>query len=168
MHQRFTEQARLAVTGAQADARALGTSQVGTEHLLLGLMSVPDSSAATALSSLGLTRQAVRAQVIEVSGQAHQAGPAARSGYTERADNVLQLSVREALRLGDNHVGTGHILLALSREPGARAADVLARLGINPAQVRRQVTMLAHRPAPGPVSDREAVTDGGRDGSPAI
>src|SRR5438270_9107152 len=116
----------------------LGHSYIGTEHLLLGLVHEGEGVAATALESLGISLEAVREQVIEIIGQ----GQAAATGhipFTPRAKKVLELSLREAMQLGHDYIGTGHILLGLVREGEGVAARVLRKLGTDLNRVRQQV-----------------------------
>ncbi len=154
MHKRFTDQARQVPALAQDQARLLNHDRLGTEHILLALSRERDGVAGRALGSLGVTPEAVR----EVLGQApgwREADPiAAFPKYTRQAGNVLELSLREALRLGDNQVSTEHILLALIREPGAVAAEVLARMSVDPKRVRQQVLRLRHFVRRSPVPGR--------------
>jgi len=148
MHKRFTGQARHVALLARDEASMLNHDRAGTEHLLLALIVEKEGVAARALESLGVSANAVRGE-LEQPARQEVAGPRALPvRYTRRAENVLELSLREALQLGDNHVGTEHILLALIREPGAAAVQALARLGIDPKQIRQQVLLL--RSAGGP------------------
>jgi Clp amino terminal domain, pathogenicity island component/UvrB/uvrC motif len=143
MFERFTDQARRVVAIAQEEARMLNRTRTGTEHLLLGLVHERDGVAAVALDSLGISPEAVRRQVEEISGQGQEA-PATHPQYTLRAKKVLDLSRREALHLGHNHIGTEHILLGLIREGEGPAVQVLVELGADPGLVRQQVTQLVH------------------------
>jgi ATP-dependent Clp protease ATP-binding subunit ClpC len=131
MHQRFTDQARRAVALAQDEAKAAGSDCVGTAHLLLGLVGA-GGVAAMALESAGMNAGAIRDLAGQMSGQRERAVQGGNLPLTGRAANVLELSLRAALRLGDNHVGTEHILLALMDEPGAAGGEVLVRLGGDP------------------------------------
>ncbi|MGI5242878.1 ATP-dependent Clp protease ATP-binding subunit [Dactylosporangium sp. CA-139066] len=161
MFERFTDRARRVVVLAQEAARTLNHSYIGTEHILLGLLHEGDGVAASALSSLGVSLDAVRLQVEEVIGVGTHA-PAAHIPFTPSAKRVLELALREALRLGHNHIGTEHVLLGLVREGEGVAAQVLARLGVTPNAVRAQVMdgltggMAEHPSAAGP--DRPAVS----------
>jgi ATP-dependent Clp protease ATP-binding subunit ClpA len=132
---------------AQEDARALKHDYVGTEHILLGLIHQGEGVAAQALESLGISLEGVRQQVEEIIGQGQQA-PSGRIPFTQRAKKVLDLSMREALQLGHNYIGTEHILLGLIREGEGVAAQVLVRLGADLDWARQQVVqMLAGRQA---------------------
>ena len=126
MFERFTDRARRVVVLAQEEARMLSHNYIGTEHILLGLIHEGDGIAAKALESLGVSLEAVRAQVEEIIGQGQQA-PSGHIPFTPRAKKVLELSLREALQLGHNYIGTEHILLGLIREGEGVAAQVLAQ-----------------------------------------
>jgi ATP-dependent Clp protease ATP-binding subunit ClpA len=141
MFERFTDRARRVVVLAQEEARLLNHNYIGTEHLLLGLVSESQSVAAKALESLGISLEAVRAQVEEIIGQG-QSAPTGHIPFTPRAKKVLELSLREALQLGHNYIGTEHILLGLIREGEGVAAQVLVTLGADRDRVRQQVIQL--------------------------
>jgi ATP-dependent Clp protease ATP-binding subunit ClpC len=138
LFERFTDRARRVVVLAQEEARLLNHNYIDTEHLLLGLLHEGDGVAATALESLGISLEAVRAQVEEIIGQGERA-PTGHIPFTPRAKKVLELSLREALQLGHNYIGTEHILLGLLREGEGVAAQVLVRLGADLSRVRHQV-----------------------------
>ena len=136
MFERFTDRARRVVVLAQEEARMLSHNYIGTEHILLGLIHEGEGVAAKALESLGISLEAVRAQVEEIIGQGQQA-PSGHIPFTPRAKKVLELSLREALQLGHNYIGTEHILLALlEQEDGS---GVLTGLGITKEQTEREV-----------------------------
>ncbi|MBO3744166.1 ATP-dependent Clp protease ATP-binding subunit, partial [Actinoplanes flavus] len=138
MFERFTDRARRVVVFAQEEARTLNHDHIGTEHLLLGLTRQGEGVAATVLERLGVSLEAVRQQVEEVIGQGRE--PAGgHIPFTPRAKKVLETSLREALQLGHNYIGTEHLLLGLVREGDGVAAQVLARLGADRDQVRRQI-----------------------------
>ena len=141
MFERFTDRARRVVVLAQEEARLLNHNYIGTEHLLLGLIHEAQGVAARALESLGISLEAVRAQVEEIIGQGHSA-PTGHIPFTPRAKKVLELSLREAKQLGHNYIGTEHILLGLVREGEGVAAQVLVRLGADLPRVRQQVIKL--------------------------
>ena len=128
MFERFTDRARRVVVLAQEEARLLNHNYIGTEHILLGLIHEGEGVAAKALESLGISLEAVRAQVEEIIGQG-QSAPTGHIPFTPRAKKVLELSLREALQLGHNYIGTEHILLGLIREGEGVAAQVLVKLG---------------------------------------
>jgi ATP-dependent Clp protease ATP-binding subunit ClpC len=141
MFERFTDRARRVVVLAQEEARLLNHNYIGTEHLLLGLIHESEGVAAKALEGLGISLEAVRAQVEESIGQGQRA-PTGHIPFTPRAKKVLELSLREALQLGHNYMGTEHILLGLLREGEGVAAQVLAAVGADHAEVREQVRWL--------------------------
>jgi ATP-dependent Clp protease ATP-binding subunit ClpC len=139
--ERFTDRARRVVVLAQEEARLLNHNYIGTEHILLGLIHEGEGVAAKALESLGISLEAVRAQVEEIIGHGGQA-PSGHIPFTPRAKKVLELSLREALQLGHNYIGTEHILLGLIREGEGVAAQVLVKLGADLSRVRQQVIQL--------------------------
>jgi ATP-dependent Clp protease ATP-binding subunit ClpC len=126
---------------AQEEARLLNHNYIGTEHILLGLIHEGEGVAAKALESLGISLEAVRSQVVEIIGQGSQA-PSGHIPFTPRAKKVLELSLREALQLGHNYIGTEHILLGLIREGEGVAAQVLQKLGADLHKVRQTVIQL--------------------------
>jgi ATP-dependent Clp protease ATP-binding subunit ClpC len=121
----------------------LNHNYIGTEHILLGLIHEGDGIAAKALESLGISLDAVRQQVEEIIGQGQQA-PSGHIAFTPRAKKVLELSLREALQLGHDYIGTEHILLGLLREGEGLAAQVLVASGLDLNRVRQQVIELLH------------------------
>jgi hypothetical protein len=125
---RFTDRSRQAVAQAQEQARLSGHPEVGTEHLLLGLLADSDSFASRAIAAQGAPLAGVRDAVVAQLGRG-EAGPAEHIPFSAGARKVLALTVREALRLGHNYVGTEHILLALFRGD-ARVTAVLTGLGV--------------------------------------
>src|SRR5690348_2499671 len=141
MFERFTDRARRVVVLAQEEARMLNHNYIGTEHILLGLIHEGEGVAAKALESLGISLEGVRQQVEEIIGQGQQA-PSGHIPFTPRAKEVLELSLREALQLGHNYIGTEHILLGLIREGEGVAAQVLVKLGADLNRVRQQVIQL--------------------------
>ncbi|NDF69425.1 MAG: NDP-hexose 4-ketoreductase, partial [Actinobacteria bacterium] len=141
MFERFTDRARRVVVLAQEEARLLNHSYIGTEHILLGLIHEGEGVAAKALEALNISLEAVRAQVEEIIGQGGSS-PSGHIPFTPRAKKVLELSLREALQLGHNYIGTEHILLGLIREGEGVAAQVLVKLGADLSRVRQQVIQL--------------------------
>src|SRR6187455_722097 len=141
MFERFTDRARRVVVLAQEEARMLNHNYIGTEHILLGLIHEGEGVAAKSLENLGISLDAVREQVQEIIGQGQQA-PSGHIPFTPRAKKVLELSLREALQLGHNYIGTEHILLGLIREGEGVAAQVLVKLGAELNRVRQQVLQL--------------------------
>ncbi|MEV7230546.1 Clp protease N-terminal domain-containing protein, partial [Polymorphospora sp. NPDC051019] len=153
MFERFTDRARRVVVLAQEEARMLNHNYIGTEHILLGLIHEGGGVAAKALQGLGISLEGVRHQIEEIIGQGQQS-PSGHIPFTPRAKKVLELSLREALQLGHNHIGTEHILLGLIREGEGVAAQVLVKLGGDFNRVRDQVTKLLSG------EGREAITPG--------
>ena len=143
MFERFTDRARRVVVLAQDEARGLNHNYIGTEHILLGLIHEGQGVGAKALESLGISLQAVRAQVEELIGQGQQA-PSGHIPFTPRAKKIMELSLRKSLQLGHNYIGTEHILLGLIREGDGVAAQVLVKLGADLNRVRQQVIQLLH------------------------
>jgi len=141
LFERFTDRARRVVVLAQEEARLLNHSYIGTEHILLGLIHEGEGVAAKALESLSISLEAVRAQVEEIIGQGGSS-PSGHIPFTPRAKKVLELSLREALQLGHNYIGTEHILLGLLREGEGVATQVLVKLGADLGKVRQQVIQL--------------------------
>ena len=141
MFERFTDRARRVVVLAQEEARMLNHNYIGTEHILLGLIHEGEGVASKALEQLGISLENVREQVQEIIGQGQQA-PTGHIPFTPRAKKVLELSLREALQLGHNYIGTEHILLGLIREGEGVAAQVLVKLGADLNRVRQQVIQL--------------------------
>jgi ATP-dependent Clp protease ATP-binding subunit ClpA len=141
MFERFTDRARRVLVLAQEEARLLGHDFIGTEHMLLGLLHDDREVAATALTSLGITLEAVREGVLELVGPVGSA-TSGSPPFTARAKKVMELSLREALQLGHNYIGTEHLLLGLIREGEGVGAQVLVRLGADLARVRQQVLRL--------------------------
>jgi ATP-dependent Clp protease ATP-binding subunit ClpC len=162
MFERFTDRARRVVVLAQEEARMLNHNYIGTEHILLGLIHEGEGVAAKALESLGISLEGVRAQVEEIIGQGQQA-PSGHIPFTPRAKKVLELSLREALQLGHNYIGTEHILLGLIREGEGVAAQVLVKLGADLNRVRQSVIQLLSG-----YQGKEAVASGGpAEGTPS-
>jgi len=141
LFERFTDRARRVVVLAQEEARLLNHNYIGTEHILLGLIHEGEGVAARALESMGINLESVRSQVVEIIGQGSQA-PSGHIPFTPRAKKVLELSLREALQLGHNYIGTEHILLGLIREGEGVAAQVLVKLGAELTKVRQTVIQL--------------------------
>jgi ATP-dependent Clp protease ATP-binding subunit ClpC len=159
--ERFTDRARRVVVLAQEEARLLNHSYIGTEHILLGLIHEGEGVAAKALESLNISLEAVRAQVEEIIGQGGSS-PSGHIPFTPRAKKVLELSLREALQLGHNYIGTEHILLGLIREGEGVAAQVLVKLGADLSRVRQQVIQLLSG-YQGPAGKGEGTPAGAKD-----
>jgi ATP-dependent Clp protease ATP-binding subunit ClpC len=163
LFERFTDRARRVVVLAQEEARLLNHNYIGTEHILLGLIHEGEGVAAKALESLGISLEAVRSQVEEIIGQGGSS-PSGHIPFTPRAKKVLELSLREALQLGHNYIGTEHILLGLIREGEGVAAQVLVKLGADLSRVRQQVIqLLSGYSGPGgqPGAEKAGATAGG-------
>jgi ATP-dependent Clp protease ATP-binding subunit ClpC len=148
--ERFTERARQVPVLAQDEARALRHNYLGTEHLLLGLLREEEGIAARTLASLGVTLDAVRAEVRQIVGE----GEEVKSGqipFTPRAKRVLELAMREALTLGNNYIGTEHILLGIAREKKGVAASIVRDMGADAERIRHEVVReLGEIPRPVP------------------
>ena len=138
MFQRFTDRARRVVHLAKEEAWLLRHNYVGTEHLLLGLLYEGNGVAARALVSLGVSLDDARARVEEIIGRG-DIPPKADVPFTPRTRKVLELSLREAMRLGHHYIGTEHILLGLLREGAGVGAQVLTDLGADHASVSERV-----------------------------
>jgi len=148
MFERFTDQARRVVVLSQEEARLLNHNYIGTEHILLGLVHEGEGVAAKALTSVGIRLPAVRADVEEIIGRGGSS-PSGRIPFTPRSKKVLELSLREALQLGHNYIGTEHILLGLIREGEGVAAQVLVHLGADLSRVRELIieVLAGHAPS---------------------
>ena len=146
MFERFTERARQVVVLAQDEARALKHNYIGTEHILLGLLREEEGLAARVLESLDITVEEVRAQVARIVGQGDEV-TTGQIPFTPRAKKVLELSLREALSLGHDYIGTEHILLGLVRDDDGAAAQVLRDRELDPERVRNAVIQALGGPA---------------------
>jgi len=143
MFERFTSRARAIVVLAQVEARAFNHNYIGTEHLLLGLIKEGEGVAVQALQALGVNLETIRQQVEEKIDAGTQARAASgHIPFTPRAKKVLEFSLREALQLGHNYIGTEHILLGLIREDDGVAAQVLLGLGADHDRTRAEVIHL--------------------------
>jgi len=138
MFERFTDRARRSVVAAQEEARQLNDKHIGTEHLLLGLLTEPDAIAGQVLAQLGIGLAATRADVAAIVGTGG-GSPSGHIPFTARAKKVLELALREALQLGHNYIGTEHILLGLVREGEGVAAQILTTRGAALDRVRNLV-----------------------------
>ena len=165
MFERFTDRARRVVVLAQEEARLLNHNYIGTEHILLGLIHEGEGVAAKALESLSISLEAVRSQVEDIIGQGGSS-PSGHIPFTPRAKKVLELSLREALQLGHNYIGTEHILLGLIREGEGVAAQVLVKLGADLSRVRQQVIQLLSGYS-GPTGQSGTAPEGGKASSTA-
>ena len=141
MFERFSDRARRVIVLSQEEARLLNHNYIGTEHILLGLIAETEGVAARALVSLGVKLDTVRHEVEEIIGQG-DSSPSGHIPFTPRAKKVLELSLREAMQLGHNYIGTEHILLGLVREGEGVACQVLVKLGASLPKVRARVVRL--------------------------
>jgi ATP-dependent Clp protease ATP-binding subunit ClpA len=142
MFERFTDRARRVVVLAQEEARMLNHSYIGTEHLLLGLISEGEGVGAKALESLGVELVKARGAIEGIIGKGGGAVPEGHIPFTPRAKHVLEFALRESLQLGHNYIGTEHVLLGLLREEEGVGAQVLARAGVTIDEVRMKVIQL--------------------------
>ena len=166
MFERFTDRARRVVVLAQDEARGLKHNYIGTEHLLLGLISEGEGVAAKALETMEIKGEAVRASVIEIIGEGEKPVEG-HIPFTPRAKRVFELSLREALQLGHNYIGTEHLLLGLLKEGEGVAAQVLTKQGADLAQVRQTVIQMLSGYQRGDDEGRESVGAGvGGSGGP--
>jgi hypothetical protein len=139
--ERFSDEARRVVVLAQEEARFLNHNYIGTEHILLGILRLRDGVACLALDSLGVSLDRMRFRVEERIGHGSSA-PTGHIPFTPRAKTVLELSLREALQLGHNYIGTDHILLGLVREGEGVACQVLVEGGVELSRLRETVLQL--------------------------
>jgi hypothetical protein len=144
MFERFNNQSRRVVVLAEEEARAFNYNHIGTEHLLLGLLCEGAGSAAKALASVNITPDAARQELEAIVGRRKQPQPSGHIPFTKRAKKSLELSLREALRLGDNYIGTGHLLLGLIRQGDGVAVQMLGKLGVDLNDLRERVTQELH------------------------
>ena len=166
MWEPFTERARRSIVLAQEEAQRLGNNYIGTEHILLGIISEGESLAAKVLESLGVNLAKVRQEVEAIVGRGGQTVQQ-EMVFTPRAKRVIELAFEEARQLNHNYIGTEHLLLGLIREGEGVAARVLANLGVDPAKVRVQTTSLlgaeGQPPAPKGKSKTPTLDAYGRD-----
>jgi hypothetical protein len=145
--ERFTKEARRIVSVAQREAKELGHNYIGTEHLLLGMLSLEDSLGARALADFGVGREEIREDVRRIIGegatderQHRRRGP--RIPFTPRSKKVLELSLKAARKLKDDYIGSEHILLALVQEGEGVAAEILRERGVEEKELRRCILAL--------------------------
>src|SRR5215218_5398213 len=154
MYERFTEEARQVIVLAQEEARCLGHGYIGTEHLLLGLIGEGAGPASRAFARLGVTVEAAREQVAADVPPDDEA-PRRQLPFTPRAKGTLEAALRQALGLGEDYIGTEHMLLALLIERDARTASILSSLGCPPELLRD--TVLAETARKRPDDDGDAL-----------
>ena len=153
MWQRFTERARRVVYYSQQEAERYGHTHISTEHLLLGLVTNDDSVATRILEKFGVTSQQVRAAIVSDLQPADRK-TSSDMQLTPRCKRVIDLAYDEAKQLGNNYIGTEHLLLGLIREAEGLAGRILARLGVDLESARNAAKTLQMRsPAPAPVQD---------------
>ena len=139
MFERFTDRARRVIVDAQNEARSLGHNYIGPEHILLGLIDEGDGVGAKALEAMQISTDTVRGRIEEITGRGQAPPTTGHIPFTPRAKKVLELSLREALQLGHNYIGTEHILLGLIHEGDGVAAQVLVGLGVELDRTRQLV-----------------------------
>jgi ATP-dependent Clp protease ATP-binding subunit ClpC len=144
--ERFTERAKQVVVLAQDEARALKHNYIGTEHILLGLLREEEGLAARVLESLDITVEEVRAQVARIIGPGDEPIVSGQIPFTPRAKKVLELSLREALSLKHNYIGTEHILLGLVRENEGVAARILVDFDADAETIRNEIMRVLSGP----------------------
>lgn len=138
MFERFTDRARKVVVHAQEHARDLNHDYIGTEHFLIGLLSEDGSMARQVLRSFDLEREHVVAGVEDIVGRG-ATRPVGHISFTPRAKKVLELSLREAVRLGNDYISTEHLLLGIAREGEGVAAQILTRRNVALGDLRQRV-----------------------------
>jgi len=154
MWEPFTERARRSIVLAQEEAQRLGNNYIGTEHLLLGIISEGESVAAKVLENLGISLQKVRQEVESLVGKGGKTTQQ-EMVFTPRAKRVIELAFEEARSLTHNYIGTEHLLLGLIREGEGVAARVLSNLGVEPAKIRAEITkLLGVESTPTPMKER--------------
>jgi ATP-dependent Clp protease ATP-binding subunit ClpA len=149
MFERFTDRARQVVVLAQDEARTLGHSYIGTEHLLLGLLREEEGLAARTLAALAVTSEEVRERITQLIGLGDDERVTGQIPFTPRAKHVLEIALREALSFGHNYIGTEHILLGVVRESEGVAARILAELGADADTIRDEVVSSMSGTEPG-------------------
>jgi ATP-dependent Clp protease ATP-binding subunit ClpA len=149
MFERFTDRARRVIALAQEESRALNHNYIGTEHMLLGLIRERDGLAARALESLRISLKGMRQEVKEIVGEG-EATPPGHVPFTPRAKKVLENALRESLGLGQNYVGTEHLLLGMLRESEGVGCQALVRSGFSLQQIRdATLGVIVHQPKGG-------------------
>lgn len=163
MFQRFTDRARRVIVLAQEQAREFNHDHIGTEHLLAGMLAVDGGVAHKLLTVEVPDLVAVRTKIEELVGRGEQP-PAGDIPFTPRAKKILELTLREALQLGHNYIGTEHLLLAVLHEGGGKAVEILTSLGVSTdldewrAKVL-EIVPVVHQPAASPDQPQVFVSD---------
>ncbi len=139
MQNRFTQRSKTALILAQEEAKRMNHDYLGTEHILMGLIALGEGVAATVLAGLNVNLKKLRLEVEKIVGAGDNVLLVGDVPFTPRAKRIIELSVREADNLGQEYVGTEHILLALLMESEGVAARVLETIGINPEVVKKQI-----------------------------
>ena len=164
MFERFTDRARRTIVQAQEESRALRHNHIGPEHILLALVHEGQGLGLRILTDLGITEDLVRDQ-LNLTANTDRDPPGGHIPFTPQAKQTLELSLREALQLGDRHIGTEHILLGLIRQDEGPATDALQKLGVTLDEARIQMIRL--RPAgAGGTRVATAPGEGGEPGEP--
>jgi ATP-dependent Clp protease ATP-binding subunit ClpC len=145
MFERFTERARYVVVLAQEESRGLKHREIGSQHLLLGMIREEEGAAALVLRTLGVELEPARASVVKMTS-AKEGPTSGQIPFTSAAKNILEASLREALRLRHQHIGTEHILLGLVRRPDYKAVLILEDdFGLSREQIRDEVMRVISR-----------------------
>lgn len=148
MYGRFTEKAEKAITFSQQSAMELGHNYVGTEHILYGLVKEGTGVAARVLAAQGVTEDKINKQIDELIGRGDTVGQQPQ-GFTPRTKNVLELAFREARRMGQNFIGTEHLLLGIVKEGESVAVRIMIDLGVDPQKLLNELTKMLSEEAPG-------------------
>ncbi|TDU84541.1 ClpA/ClpB-like protein [Kribbella voronezhensis] len=146
MFEKFTERARRVMVLAQEEARNLQHNYIGTEHVLLAILEEGGGTAAKVLANLNISTAAARAVVLEIVGRGEKA-PAGHIPFTPRSKRVLEYSLREAVQLGHQNIGTEHILLGIVQDGEGVAAQTLVKLGVDLSKVRQLIRHRQHSEA---------------------
>ena len=148
MYGRFTEKAEKAITFSQQSAMELGHNYVGTEHILYGLVKEGSGVAARVLAAQGVNEDKINKQIDELIGRGDTVGQQPQ-GFTPRTKNVLELAFREARRMGQNFIGTEHLLLGIVKEGESVAVRIMIDLGVDPQKLLNELTKMLSEEAPG-------------------
>jgi ATP-dependent Clp protease ATP-binding subunit ClpA len=138
MFEKFSERARRVMVLAQEEARNLQHNYIGTEHVLIAILEEGDGVAAKVLANLNISATVARATVLEIVGRGEKS-PAGHIPFTPRSKRVLEYSLREAMQLGDKHIGTEHLLLGIISDGEGIAAQALVKLGADLPRLRQSV-----------------------------